>query len=140
VLAAVSLAIAGLTAWLFIPGHGLHGALLSYAITSFAAYVGLIYATVRDGSLTLPLGPIIRMTAASIVASAVAGGLLLLSNSLWMQFAAGCLFALLYPVLSVLMRAWRTTELGLIAKQAHRLGKLGALVREIERWGAGPAS
>lgn len=139
VLAAVSLAIAGLTAWMFIPGHGLQGALLSYAITSFAAYGGLIYATVRDGSLTVPLGPIMRLTSAAILAAAVAACLLLLSTNLWMQVAAGGLFVLLYAVSSVLMRAWRTTELGLIAKQAHRLGKLGYLVRGIERWGAGPA-
>jgi hypothetical protein len=63
----------------------------------------------------------------------------LLSTNLWMQVASGGLFVLLYAVSSVLMRAWRTTELGLIAKQAHRLGKLGSLVRGIERWGAGPA-
>ncbi|MEY2687379.1 MAG: hypothetical protein RL375_1577, partial [Pseudomonadota bacterium] len=134
--AAISLAISGLTAWLFIPGHGLNGALLSYAITSFAAYGRLIFATVRVGSLTVPLGPILRLTGAGVAAGVVAGGLLLMSTNLWMQFASGCLFALLYPLFSVWLRAWRSSELSLITRQAHRLGRLAPLVRRIDRWGA----
>jgi O-antigen/teichoic acid export membrane protein len=138
--AAGSLAISALTAWLFIPGYGLHGALLSYAITSFAAYGGLIVATVREGSLVLPMGSLLRLTAAGCAAATLAGCLLLLSSSLWLQFAAGCLFALLYPLFSVFLRAWRASELSLIAQQAHRLGRFGALVQGIERWGVGKAA
>jgi hypothetical protein len=127
--------VSALTAWWLIPSGGLRGALWAYALATFIVYAALIVVTIRDGSLTLPLGSITRLTIAAIGAGAVAGSLLLWSTSLWTQFAAGCLYGLLFPVFTLMLRAWRESELAVIAQQSHRLGRFGGLIDGIGRWG-----
>lgn len=135
-VAAGGVAVSALTAWWLVPAYGLHGALASYAITSLVVYPCIILVTTRLVGLRLPVQELQRLTLAALGAGALAGSLLLLSTSAWTQFAAGCVFMLAYPLATLLLRAWRTSDLALVSAQAARLGKLGRLVRGIDRWGA----
>jgi O-antigen/teichoic acid export membrane protein len=136
----VSLAIAAVGAWWFIPSGGLYGALTAYAIASIACYLAHIAATLHNGSLLLPGRAMVRLSLAALAAGALSASLLLVSTGAWMEFAAGCLYLLLFPLFTLPARAWKRNELTFVSQQAYRLGRLGPLVRGIDRWGAAPGT
>jgi O-antigen/teichoic acid export membrane protein len=135
-LTAAAVSLSALTAWWLVPTHGLNGALASYAATTFFMYACTIATAVRLSGMQMPWQAMLRLTLAALCAGALASSLLWLTNQLWAQFAAGVVFIVAYPAATLLLRAWRASDLALVASQAQRLGRLGGLVRGLERWGA----
>lgn len=132
-LGAVLLSVAA--AWLLVPGRGLAGALIAYAVSTAVAYLVTAAVTVRQARLGLPWSGLIRLTLAALLSALVAAAPLLLHDGLVSKLLAGLLFAVLFVAGSIGLRAWTTAELALIETQAQRLGRAGWLLRSLQRFG-----
>ncbi len=146
-VAAVSLGISALAAWALIPRWGLDGAMLASAASSVLIFVAVLTATARWLSLRLPWRELSRLYGAAAVAAlasvALARGMAAgavpagLSPASWQataQAACGLVFALLFVLSTVWLRAWNQADAAPIRAVGRRMPGGPRARAWIERW------
>jgi O-antigen/teichoic acid export membrane protein len=131
----LNLAVSATLAFLLVPRFGLLGATLSFvgARLAFCALIG-IYA-LRATRTPLPTGPLLRLLAAALIAGTAAFGLTVLQPGIAGWLFAGVLYALLFLLLSVLLRAWTPHDVDLALQVAERAPRLLSWLRPaLELW------
>ena len=114
--------VAGLT---LVPAFGLTGALVSLAITKFAAVCFSWSFARRTDGVTMPVAPMIRVLAAALLATALAEAVDLGVDSRFTFVGAGLVFMVTYIVATVVFRAWTRPDYDAVAEVFGRFGQGG---------------
>jgi O-antigen/teichoic acid export membrane protein len=134
-VAVASVVVSVVAALILVPLYGLRGAVLSFAVSSLLMYVVVWVGISRMLQVRLPWRELARLLLSAATAALLSGALLLLGQSLIVQFCAGLLFALFYLPATVLFRAWHPDDYGQLRPLAKRYPKvLGRAVPALERW------
>ncbi len=112
--------------FLLIPRYGLNGAIASFAITQLCDTSLAWWYARRRTKVELPFGPMARITAAGLIATAL-GYLVAEELHLKLAFIGGAaVFLGTYLPLTVLFRTWRAGDFEVIANVVGRLPRIGA--------------
>lgn len=109
-----------------IPRFGLNGAIASFAITQLCDSLLSWWYARRRTQVQLPYGPMARLTAAGLIATAVG---YLVAEELHLKLAfvgGGAAFLGIYLPLTVVFRTWRAGDFEVIASVVGRLPRVGA--------------
>jgi O-antigen/teichoic acid export membrane protein len=134
-IVALNLAISATLAFLLVPRFGLLGATLSFvgARLAFCALIG-IYA-LRATRTPPPTSPLLRLVAAALIAGIAALGVAALLSGIAGWLLAGVLYALLFVLLSVVLRTWTPHDADLALQLVERTPRLLSWLRPaIELW------
>lgn len=131
-----SVLLFGAAAWWLIPQHGLDGALLAYAGSAVVIHIAWMVVAVRVGGMTLPIGPMLRLTVAALLSAGALAAPLWWIGGLLAPFVAGLAFVGLYIAATFWLRAWSAEDLAFLAEQTRRFGPLGRWTRALQRYAA----
>ena len=138
--AALSVALTAIAAFALVPRHGLAGAVWAHVLSRVIATT-MISATVTVlFKLHLPYAEILRLVAA---ASCGAGGALLValvSAGPIGQIVAGVVYASVYCVMTLALRAWHSRDLEAVAMVTGGIPLLSRLPSRMQRWVRPPAA
>ncbi|MEO5883677.1 MAG: polysaccharide biosynthesis C-terminal domain-containing protein [Caldimonas sp.] len=120
---------------LLVPRYGLAGAVIAHCSSSTLIFVLISAGIVHAFSVSLPWRELARLTLAAAVAAAATAGFLWSGKDLLHQFVGGVLYAVLFIVASFLFRAWKETDLSVLAPLASRYPELlGRLLPAMALW------
>lgn len=124
-IAAMTLGVNLVAGLALVPAFGLTGALISLAITKFAAVCFSWSFARRTDGVTMPVAPMIRVLAAALLASALAEVVDLVVDSRFAFVGAGLVFMVTYIVATVVLRAWTRPDYDAVAEVFGRFGQGG---------------
>lgn len=124
-IAAMTLGVNLAAGLALVPAFGLTGALISLAITKFAAVCFSWSFARRTDGVTMPVAPMIRVLAAALLASALAEVVDLVVDSRFAFVGAGLVFIATYIVATVVLRAWTRPDYDAVAEVFGRFGQGG---------------
>lgn len=140
ILAGASIVYTLVLCILLIPSYGLVGAVVAHAISRVLVYGSMVVGLSRTLGLRLPLGALARQCLAAAIAAAPSAALVHLVGGGWIGIAGGLLFAAAFVAASVLLGAWRESDVATVSELVARfprlarvagpwLDRLGRLVR-----------
>jgi O-antigen/teichoic acid export membrane protein len=133
--AITSVAVSAAAAFLLVPKYGLYGAVLSYAVSSLVIFLAVGIGIVRLLHAKLPWRELSRLLMAGGFAALVCSPLLWFGEGLLLQFLAGLLFALTYPIATLLFRAWSQVDFERLEPLMRRCPKsFGHALDRLVRW------
>lgn len=139
-VAVLSVVVSVVTAVLLVPPYGLAGAVAAHAISTVSIFLLVGGGVVRVFGVSLPWRELTRLLLAAAAAAAVAAALLWSGDSLWIHFAAGLLYAIVFLGATIAFRAWPAKDIDHLMPLATRYpALLGSLLPAISRWLDRPA-
>ena len=126
---------AGMALWL-VPTHGLEGAIYAHMASTLAVFLftfGCVWWVLR---MPLPLGELMRMSAAALSAAALCFGALSLTETptLLHQLLAGLLYVVLYLLSTLIFRVWNQNDIVLLDQLGQRVPALRRLALLLVPW------
>lgn len=119
---------------LLVPRFGLVGALASNAVSTMVIFIATTVIVQRTMHIRMPWARLARITAAFLIAGAVACSPLLALDTPWVRVLAGALFVPLYFVLSMRLGAWQTQDAKLLEGLTRRVPAAQQVVNYMTRW------
>lgn len=130
-----SVVISAAAAFLLVPRYGLNGAVISHAMSSVIIFFAVSIGIVKVFGVALPWRELGRLLCAASCAAGMSGALLLISNGLGMQFAAGIVFLVVYVSTTLIFGAWRQSDLVQLRPLGRRYPRVfGRVLARLERW------
>lgn len=137
----LSLMVTATLAFALVPRYGLAGAVGAHAISRLLVFAITWAGITRLLSLEMPWRELSRLGAAAGLAMLPALALVAVLPRSFGGIAAGVVYALLYLLLSVACRAWRSEDVGMLSRIADRYPRLaGSFGRRAMRWATRRAS
>ncbi|WP_310161063.1 oligosaccharide flippase family protein [Pseudoxanthomonas japonensis] len=132
----VSVAVLSL---LLIPRYGLNGAVAAHAISEVLIFALMATGVSRLLKLRVPWRELGRMLACALVALAIAIIPMLISGiNLWTELAAGLLYAAVFVLGTMVMRAWRAGDVHQLGLLLQRYPALASRLQgRLQRWADG---
>jgi O-antigen/teichoic acid export membrane protein len=137
----LTIVVSVVTASALVPLYGLHGAVISHAVTRVTILLLMMWrirTVMRD--IKLPLKALAKLLASAGAAAALVAPVLLWNNSPAIEFTCGAIFGLAYIPITILFGAWTKQDMDDLRPV---LGKLPApaqaLIRRIGRRLGAPA-
>jgi O-antigen/teichoic acid export membrane protein/peptidoglycan/xylan/chitin deacetylase (PgdA/CDA1 family) len=124
-ISGMSLVVNLVAAVALVPKFGLTGALLSFAITKFAAVCFSWWFAKRTVGMTMPLTPMIRILLAALLAGALAEAVDEYVPGRFTFLGAGVVFIAVYFSASVVLRAWTRPDFDMVVQVLGHLGRPG---------------
>ena len=118
-----------------VPMFGLMGAVWANAISRVAVTAVVATMVVRNLDVALPWGAVRGLVLSAIGGLAATAPLLWLSQSMWMQFAAGLVFVAVFVTLTTRLGGWHAKDAEMLLKLAEkRPRQLGWMIPRVRGW------
>ena len=124
---------------LLIPRYGLNGAVAAHAISEVLIFTLMATGVSRLLKLRVPWRELGRMVACALVAIAVAVVPMLVGGTnFWTELAAGLIYAAVFVLGTVVIRAWRADDVQHLGAMLQRYpGLAGRMQGRLQRWADG---
>jgi O-antigen/teichoic acid export membrane protein len=135
-LSVVAIFAASIAALALIPHFGLMGAVWAHAISRLATFAFTVWRIMRVMHLDMPWRELGRIFLAALIAAIAPTALLYFGDGLWADIVAGVLYAAVYAVATIVLRAWTHSDIAHALSLMQNRPRLQPLRARIEAWAA----